>query len=323
MSAAIRFPDMSLHRRGALSIAASLLTGGCLGFAGGGGESGVNVDVRSFDPITELDGRVVERQRAVAADAIENGGTRLTTYASSPFRDPTLVPHDGAVYRVRGEQVDTTDVTAFELSAEWQAGQTPTDAGAVPFAELPANDRRAFRMAVPDRPEAGAPIKQFTVRNHSVPYPAGGDGSVLIGNTTWVEWDDRVVRVEIPGDRTRTIGRSTYEFTAEHVADGEAAFRSYLADAFLVDFGDAPEAQLEILRAASGDDVYDECDPQPDALVALRDRLADEPTLPEPYPDDWYVAFDGERSRLSARTWTDQPLFAPSTVSATASTPSS
>jgi hypothetical protein len=314
---------MSLHRRGALALAASTLTGGCLGFAGGGCESGVTVDVRSFDPISELDGWVVDRQQAVAADAVENDGTRLTTYAPSPFREPTVVRHDGAFYRVRGEQVDSTDVPAFELSAEWQAGRTPTEADLVPLTALPANDRRAFRMAVPDRPEAGGPIKQFTVRNHSVPYPDGGEGSRLIGNTTWVEWDDRAVRVEVLGERTRTILRKTYEFTAERVTDGEAAFRSHLADEYLVDLSSLPEAQLAILRDARGDDVYEECDPQSDALAALRDRLEGAPRLPEPYPEERYVAFDDERYRLSVQEWTDQGSFAPSTVSATASTPSS
>jgi len=314
---------MSLHRRGVLALAASALTGGCLGFAGGGCDSGVTVDVQSFDPVTELDGRVVDRQQTVAADAVGNDGTRLATYASSPFREPTIVRHDGAFYRARAEQVDTTDIPAFELSAKWRSGHTPTDAELVPFETLPANDRRAFRMAVPDRPEAGAPIKKFTVRNHSVPYPDGGDGSVLIGNTTWVEWDDRPVRVEVLGERTRTIRRKTYEVTTERVAEDEAAFRSHLAEAYLVDLRDAPEAQLEILRDARDDDIYEVCDPQSDALAALRDRLADAPTLPAPYPEELYVAFDDERSRLSVEAWTDQVSLAPSTVSATASTPSS
>ncbi|WP_053949126.1 hypothetical protein [Halolamina sediminis] len=314
---------MSLHRRGVLALAASLVTGGCLGFAGGGCESGTNVDTQQFDPIAELDGWLVERQQAAAADAVENGGTRLTTYEPSPFREPTIVRHDGAFYRARSEQVDTTDIPAFELSAKWRSGHTPIDAELVPFEALPANDRRAFRMAVSDRPEAGLPVKKFTVRNHSVPYPDGGDGSVLIGNTTWVEWADRPVRVEVLGERTRTIRRKTYEVTTERVAEDEAAFRSHLGEEYLVDLRDIPEAQLEILRDARGDDIYEECNPQSDALAALRDRLEDAPALPAPYPEELYVAFDDERFRLSVEAWTDQGSFAPSTVSATASTPSS
>ncbi|GAB7011976.1 hypothetical protein [Halolamina salina] len=295
---------MPLHRRGALALAASLLTGGCLGMAGRACSSGVTVDVRSFDPVAELDGWLVDRQQDAAADAVENDGTRLSTYEPSPFQEPTLVRHDGAFYRAYSEQVDTTDVPAFELSAKWRSGQTPTDAVLVPFAELPANDQRAFRMAVPDRPEAGAPIKKFTVRNHSVPYPDGGDGSVLIGNTTWVEWENRAVRVEIPGEQTRTIRRRTYEITVEHVAEDEAAFRAHLAEEYLLDLRDVPDSQREILRDARGDDVYDECKPQSDALAALRDRLDGATPLPEPYPGELYVAFDGERDRLLVQDWT-------------------
>ncbi|WP_435119197.1 hypothetical protein [Halolamina sp. C58] len=314
---------MSLHRRGALSIAAAALTGGCLGFAGRTCDSGVTVDAQQFDPIAELDGWLVERQQDAAAAAVENDGARLATYGVAPFREPTLVRHDGAFYRARAAQVDTTDIPGFELSAKWRSGHTPTDAELVPFEELPANDRQAFLMAVPDRPKAGLPVKKFTVLNHSVPYPDGGDGSVLIGNTTWVEWENRAVRVEVPGERTRTMLRKTYEVTAERVAADETAFRSHLAEEYLVDLRDVPEAQLEILRDARGDDIHDECKPQSDALAALRDRLAGASTLPAPYPEELYVAFDDERYRLSVQDWTDQVSFAPSTVSATASTPSS
>jgi len=295
---------MSLHRRGALSIVASLLTGGCLGFAGGGCEAGVNVAARQFDPIAELDGRLVERQRTVAAETVANDGSRRRTYGTAPFSEPTLVPHDGAVYRLRREPVDSVDVPAFDLSAKWLSGRTPAEREAVPFEELPANDRRAFRVAMPKR-GGRFPVEGFTVDGFPAPYPDGGDGSVLIGSRTWVEWRDRTVSVEVAGEQTGTTQRVTYAFSAEQVAESEAAFRSLLAEEYLVDFSDAPAAQRELLRDAVGEDPYEACDPVPDALGALRERLADEPTLPAPYPGDWYVAFDGERYRLSVREWSD------------------
>lgn len=297
-------PTVSLHRRGALSIAATLLTGGCLGRGlGGDCNSGVYVDAEPFAPVPALEDRLDDDERAVGAEAVENDGTRRTTYAQVPFRAPTLVPHDGAFYRLTRDTVESVDVPAFALDAEWEEGQSaPTGTEVVAFADLPENDRRAFRLAMPEGKGDRFP-QGFSVGEYPAPYPDGGAGSRLVGETTWVEWEDRTVRVEIAGEQTGTTERVTYAFAAERVADDAAGFRTYLAGEYLVDLSDAPAAQLEILRSARGEESYEECLPASDALAALRDRLDDAAKLPEPYQREWYVAFDGERSRLSVTEW--------------------
>lgn len=273
--------------------------------ASGGCESGVTVEARQFDPIAELRTRVVPRQRRIAAEAIEGDDPRVTVYWDEPFAEPTLVPHDGAVYRVRQRTVDSVDVPAFSFSVRWHLDQgTPAGTESVRFEDLPENDRRAFLIVAP--PPDGHPPKGFDVNRYPAPYPDGGDGSVLIGGTTWVGWEGKVVRVDVADERTGTTQRITYDITTDRVAEDGAGFRLLLAEEYLVDLSDAPEPQLEILRQASADDFYDECEPQSDALAALRERLGDEPTLPEPYPEEWYVAFDGERYRLSVLDWTDR-----------------
>ena len=292
---------MSLHRRGAVSLAASLLTGGCLSVVSGSCDSGVNVELHQFDPFAELGGRVVRRQRRIAAEAIEGDDPRVTVYRAAPFTEPTLVPHDGAVYRVGQSTVDSVDVPAFAFSVDWHLEQkTAAGTEGVRFEALPENDRRAFLIVAP--PPDGHPPEGFEVNEFPAPYPDDGDDSVLVGGTSWVEWEGKTVRVEVADERTGTVQRITYDIAAERVAADEAAFRSHLAEEYLVDLSDAPEPQLEVLREARGD-VYGACEPRSDTPAALRERLAEEPTLPEPYPDDWYVAFDGERSRLSLTEW--------------------
>jgi hypothetical protein len=295
---------VSLHRRGALSVAAALLTGGCLGGIGNDGcTNGVYVDADPFDPVDALENRLDDRERTVAGDTIETDGSRLVTYAEAPFRDPTIVPHDGVFYRLQRERADAVDVPAFALDAEWEEGQTaPSTAEVVQFDELPENDRLAFRLAMPTGKGDRFP-QGFSVGEYPAPYPESGDGSVLIGNTTWVEWEDRTVRVEVAGERTGTTERVTYEFSAERVADDAEGFRSFVADEYLVDLSDVPEAQLEILRSARGEGSYEECLPASDALAALRERLDEAEKLPEPYRNEWYVAFEGERSVLSVAEW--------------------
>ncbi|WP_049980703.1 hypothetical protein [Halolamina rubra] len=294
---------MSLHRRGALSIAVSLFAGGCLGGIGNDGcTNGVYVDADAFDPVPALDDRLGDDERGVGAETVENDGTRRTTYARLPFRDPTLFRHGGAFYRITRETVDTVTVPAFELDAQWEEGQSPpAGTEVVAFADLPENDRRAFELAMPEE-QGGQFPEGFSVGVYPAPYPDGGEGSRLIGATTWVEWEDRTVRVEVAGEQTGTTERETYAFAAEQVAADEAGFRAFLADAYLVDFAGAPEAQLEILRSARSGN-YEECLPASDALAALRERLDGEEKLPEPYPNDWYAAFEGERSRLSVSEW--------------------
>jgi len=276
---------MPLQRRGALSLAASLLTGGCLG---GGSDTdcsaGVYVRSRPFAPIDALDSRLDELERTIAADAVESDGTRLTTYQAAPLGEPTLVSLDAAFYRLTRETTDTVEVPAFEFEAEWEEGQSaPDDVETVRFAELPENDRRAFRLPMPEE-KAGQFPQSFSVGAYPAPYPDGGEGSRLIGNTSWVVWEDRTVRVEVASEQTGTKERVTYAYTAERVGADAETFQAYLADEYLVDLSGVPEPQLEILRSARGEEGYEECTPQSDALAALRDRLEDEETLPEPYP---------------------------------------
>lgn len=295
---------MSLHRRGALSIAASLLAGGCLGGGFGGGcNSGVYVDAESFAPVPALEDRLDADERALGAETVEKDGTRRTTYARVPFREPTLFPHDGAFYRLSRQVVESVDVPSFELGAEWEEGQSaPAGIEVVQFADLPENDRRAFRLAMPEGKGDHFP-QGFSIGSYPAPYPDGGEDSRLVGETTWVEWEDRTVRVQVAGEQTGTTEPVTYAFAAEGVADDAAGFRTFLAETYLVDLSNATDAQLEILRSARGEESYDECLPASDALAALRDRLEDEEKLPEPYQREWYVAFDGERSRLSVTEW--------------------
>lgn len=293
---------MSLQRRSLLALGGALLTGGCLGF--GDCSNGVYVDAEPFAPVDALDDALRDHERAVAADAVENDGTRLTSYQGEPFREPTLVAHGGAFYRLTRETVETVEVPAFDFAAEWENGQTPPDGvELVPVGDLPENDRRAFLLAMPTRKGEQFPSQGFSVGKFPAPYPEGGEGSRLVGSTTWVEWEDRVIRVEVAGEQTGTTERVTYEYTAERVADDAEAFRAYLDERYLVDLSDAPASQLELLRSAAGEESYEECLPASDALAGLRDRLENEAPLPEPYSEDWYVAFDGDRYRLEIVEW--------------------
>jgi len=294
---------VSLHRRGALSLVATLLGAGCLGVGENDCNAGVTVDADQFDPVADLERRLDEPERTLAADAVENDGTRRTTYAELPVREPTLVDYEGVFYRLTREPEETVEVPSYHIAAEWEEGRSaPDDGETVAFESLPAADRRAIELAVPNKKNGQSP-QGFSVEKYPAPYPEDGEDSRLMGNTTWVEWKDRTVRVEVAGEQTGTTERVTYAFAAERVVTDEDGFHRYLAEEYLVDFSDAPEPQLEILRSARDEDAYEECTPASDALSAIQDRLDEEAKLPEPYRNDWYVAFDSERYRLSILEW--------------------
>ena len=295
---------MSLHRRGVLSIAGTILAGGCLGGAGTPTKncsSAVLVGVEPFDPVAALSGRLSEHERAVLADAATGETPTLTTYRDGPFPEPTLATREEAFYRIRRRTVETADVPSFETTVSAGGDGTPgTDP--IPHAALPEADRRALRVAVLGPGRDRLPSGELSIEGFPAPYPDGADSSRLIGTVSWVRWQDRTLRVEVAGGRTGTVERATYAVSAEKVADSPEAFRAFLAAEYLVDTEDFPESQRRIVDAAV-DGGYSECFPESDALVALRDRLDDRTELPAPYGEahrrNWYVEVGGERRLLS------------------------
>lgn len=326
---------MSLTRRRALALGATLLSSGCLGTDPPAGaksdrptdvttettsppstaaedrsgtddrcQAGVQVRTSVFEPADDLPLTPGETERTIVAEAAENGHADYRTYGERPLETGVFVTREDAFYRTHATVTATERVPAFPMDVEWERGQAaPTDATVVPFDDLPSVDREALRVAVlePDHREE-LPQEGLTVREFPAPYPGGGDDSRVIGRETWVRWRDRTFRVTVAAEAETTQERRTIRYTVERVATTADAFRRVVTDQYLVRLDDLPEAERAIVEDALVRG-YEECKPQSTALTALRERLSGIERLPTPHDDSWYAALGGRRFRLEIGGW--------------------
>lgn len=271
---------------------------------------GFHVTADPFDPATDLPQDVSnypDKLQELVDEIVESGSVEIEIYDDDPpLADGLHLRRDGAFHRIGVERIAETAVTAYRTNLEWGRGQTaPDGAEVVAYADLPESDRQALELLAfgteYERPY-GRPQQGLSMGEVPAPYPDGADDSQLVGaGTTWVRWDDRTYEVEVTSRET-TVTRRTFELAAETVADESDAFRERIADRYLVELGDLPDGQREVLAAAA-EDRYEECAPASEPLANLQTRLEEHDTLPPNHEDSWYVAFEGERYELDVLRW--------------------
>lgn len=262
--------------------------------------AGFHVSLAPFAPSDDLPIRV-DGHRALIAAAVD-GGTSVEMYGQEPL-DGGVVAHDGAYYRLSVEQVARTRVTAYLFDVTWEEGRTaPEEATVLAFGNLPGSDRGAVRFLVPDgdgAEDGGHPTEEYTGRERPVPYPDGGDDSVLLDyDTVWVRHDGREYHLS-PGAETTTEAHR-YRYTVDRLADSEGSLRAWAAETYLVDL--SPSVAQEDLLAKASKGTYRECAPASDALAGIQDQVAEDARLPQP-ADGWYVDVDGDRHLLTITRW--------------------
>lgn len=255
---------------------------------------GLELAAVPFDAVDDLPVALDDESRPLVREAAADGAATLTTYRGRPLRGGVYVRFDGAFYRTELSSSSET-VPAYLLDATWEAGRTPAaDDTAVAYADLPAVDRRAFRLALRLDEREQFPRESAGVSDYPAPYPEGGDDSLFLEEwTLWVRYDDRTFRVTM-GERT-TTERETFRYEVTRVAADAAGFRAAVRERYRVDLP-ADDRQREILRAAAGDG-YEECAPLSDALEAIHERLEAADRLPFPVAG-WYVTVDGDPYRV-------------------------
>lgn len=313
-------------RRQVLALSGALLSAGCLtsdpaastgdpsetpigSRTGRGTETpcpaGMTVRLESFAPAEALPVEVGAAARSLVSKAVQQDAVEISTYGTAPIESGVFVTDDGSFYRLEYATLGSTEVHAELLNLEWERGQTaPSGAEVLEYANLPASDRRALRLAVygPEYDSTpGHPQQRLVVEKFPAPYPDGAEASSLVGRgETWIRWNDRTYRVSVGGDTTTT--RYSYRYRATEIASDAAAFREYVASNYLVELTDLSADQRALVESAI-DGGQQDCKPISDALASLRSRLEGEPTLPEPYGESWYVEYDGRRYRLELERW--------------------
>lgn len=271
-----------------------------------GCHSGTTLRTAPFDPVSDLPVDLDEEERSIVETARSEGTAEYVTYGTEPLRSGVIVRHEGAFYRTDFSR-SIEAVPAYTLDLYWEDGQTaPDDATVVPFEDLPAPDRTVLETAALGDGEEGEgdglPQRTLSIREYPAPYPDDATNSQLVGNRTWVRWRDRTMRVDVAGESDSTTERRTFHYTLEQIAEGDAAFRAFAADQYVVTLDGLSASERSILSEAIAD-RYEECRPDSDALAAIRERLTDADALPHPRNDSWYVEFEGERYRVQITQW--------------------
>jgi hypothetical protein len=295
----------SLSRRSLLAGGAAVVGAfaGCVGTGGGDCSFGFELTATPAtdeDYIEEtLTGTSRDRPdtwREIVSATVADGETRYSAVHATPVRDGDRIEYEGIYYRFAVEEVAVEEVEAHRFATEYESGrEPPSGATVVAFGDLPAADRAAIREVLPDLDRRLAGTEGFSTGGYPVVYPDDASGeSVLLGEEpTWVRYEGEAIEVRVEG--TERVERITYRYTAEELAADRGSYLRYVRETFVVDLGDVPEAEREVLSRAidAGDDGIQLCEPEGPERAVI-DRLEAIPESKTPRDRTWFVDYEGE-----------------------------
>ena len=276
---------------------------GCAGTGGGDCSFGfelVMTPATEADFIEEtLNGPSRDRPddwRAIVSETVEGGETRYTTVHAPPVRDGDRIEYESGYYRFSREEVTTEEVEAHVFRVKYDRGEDPPSGATVSsFEDLPEADRTVLREMFPDLDRRLSESQGFTVGGYPVVYPDEAEpDSVLLGEgSTWVRYDGEVVEVSVEG--TERVERVTYRYTAAELAADREAYLQYVRETFVVELGDLPEEEREVLARAveAEEDGVQLCEPE-GAERAVVERLDGIAASKTPRDRTWFLDYEGE-----------------------------
>ena len=234
--------------------------------------------------------------REVVSTAVERDEARYTTVHSPPLRDGDRVEYDGGYYRLSRRAVERSEVEAHVLAAEYDRERDPpSSTTVVPFEDLPDVDRSALGELLSDPERRLKEAQAFSMSGHPVVYPdeSEADSVLLEEDSIWIRYDGAAVEVRVEG--TEQVERTTYRYTTEELASDREAYLAYVREAFVVELGDVPETQREVLSRATeaGEAGTRLCEPDgaEQAVVDWLEALSESKT---PRDHTWFVEYEGE-----------------------------
>jgi hypothetical protein len=295
----------TLSRRSLLAGIAAGCTAlaGCFGAGGGNCSFGFEL---TMTPVT--DGDLLEetltgpsRDRPddwgrIVSTAVERGEARYTTIHAAPVRDGDRIEYEGRYYRFSREAVATEEVEAYVFAAEYDSDRDPpSGATVVAYEDLPEADRAALGELFSDRKGRIEDVQGFSIGGSHVVYPDDTEAdSVLVAEgTTWVRYDGAAIEVRVDG--TEQVEQVTYRLAVEELATDREAYLEYVRETFVVDLGDPPAEEHEVLARAveAGEDGVQLCEPE-GAERAVVERLEGIPESRTPRDRTWFLEYEGD-----------------------------
>lgn len=269
---------------------------------------GYTVYVSSFAPTTQLITGFRPAQQRLIDRIFAEDGVVFRTYGQRPLRTEQYTQHKEAYYRIDYEQTGSEEVHAHRAKISWEKGQeAPGGETVVNYSDLPEVDQNAleFKIYGPKYSSKQHPTQGLSTEGNT-PYPQESEESELIGaGTKWVKWNDRVYEVVVSTEEG-TITRRTFDYTATRVADSAEGFREYAADQYCRQLEDlSSEVKSVIEEAINAEEYgkYEDCNEPSEGYQKLKQRMENNPDLPDPMSDHWYISYRGERYLLEIGGW--------------------
>lgn len=262
------------------------------------------VETEAFDPPEQLPVGVREPVDALLDRAIENESVEIETYGEVPIDSGVYVEVDGEFFRTHATLLDSTDVPARNVDAEWESGQEPpAETDILLYEELPESDQRVLDLVIygPRYERTEHPSSGLRTSAYPAPYPDGTSTSRLVEpEESWVEWDERFYRVRVGGETTNT--RRSFEISASTVASTDEEFSEYATEEYVEELEDlSPDAQAVLDEAI--EDQYRECEPPSAGYEELDGRLEALRALPGRSENRWYVRYGDDRYLIEFSGW--------------------
>jgi hypothetical protein len=224
-------------------------------------------------------------RRDLVESAIAGEAPRRTG-RSPPYDAPRPLEHDGAVYEIGHEVVDTRQVTRYAIRIDYDPETTPS--AVVAYADIPEADRTALEGQVP--PGEDPPTGEGFDLDSTYRYPADAESVLLEGEYDGISYEGETYRFEIEPDREVTV--ETYEYRAKRIADSAAALGRQLREEYLFTLSGLPEEEQRIADEATS--IYRPDDGVPEAFRSLSDRIrAHEPVATDDGRGTYLVRYDG------------------------------
>lgn len=224
-------------------------------------------------------------RRALVEAAVAGEAPRRTG-RSPPYEASRPLEHDGAVYEISHDVVDTRSVTRYTIRVDYDPETTPS--AVVAYEDLPEADRTALEGQVP--PGEDPPTGEGFDLDSTYRYPVDAESVLLDEECDGVRYEGETYRLEIEPNREVTV--ETYEYRAERVADSAAALGRQLRERYLFTLSGLSEEEQRIVDEATR--IYRPDDGVPEAFRSLADRFrAHDPVETGDGRGTYLVRYDG------------------------------
>ncbi|MDH5019132.1 hypothetical protein [Halobacterium rubrum] len=213
---------------------------------------------------TPVDGGSTES--AVVEAALENG-TATRRSRTELFDRSGTVRFDGAFYEVASTELESDEVTVYDVVVETNPEDSTPSVGEVAYADLPEVDREHLEPVVTDE-NADSSREELGVRYGTAEEV--GNESVFVTEPQYdvVTHQDSQYRVTV---ESRTTTETEYRYELTEVSSDVETFADSVRDRYQFELSELSEAERDVVEAAIDGGYFEESD----AFRSVVDRIRD------------------------------------------------